>query len=82
MTGRTAASSDDEAANRSELAVDRAVKHELVAALNAVLKTANVVVVAHNTGLTVRQSQNSAQADDAGWGNGEGRQEPSYQDRS
>jgi large subunit ribosomal protein L10 len=38
--------------------VDRATKHELVATLNAVLKTANVVVVAHNTGLTVAQSQN------------------------
>ena len=38
--------------------MDRATKHELVATLNAVLKTANVVVVAHNTGLTVAQSQN------------------------
>ena len=47
----------DEAANRSELAVERAEKHELVATLNAILKTANVVVVAHNTGLTVAQSQ-------------------------
>jgi large subunit ribosomal protein L10 len=37
--------------------VDRAAKHELVATLKAVLATANVVVVAHNTGLTVAQSQ-------------------------
>jgi large subunit ribosomal protein L10 len=37
--------------------VDRAAKHELVATLNGVLRAANVVVVAHNTGLTVAQSQ-------------------------
>jgi large subunit ribosomal protein L10 len=37
--------------------VDRAAKHELVATLKGVLQTANVVVVAHNTGLTVAQSQ-------------------------
>ena len=59
MTGRNAAPSlRTELPNRSEPAVDRATKHELVATLNAVLKAANVVVVAHNTGLTVAQSQN------------------------
>jgi large subunit ribosomal protein L10 len=35
--------------------VDRAEKKELVDSLNAVLKTANVVVVAHYAGLTVAQ---------------------------
>jgi large subunit ribosomal protein L10 len=38
--------------------VDRAGKSELVAALNGVFKTANVVVVAHYSGLTVAQMQN------------------------
>jgi large subunit ribosomal protein L10 len=37
--------------------VDRAEKKELVGTLNAVLKTANVVVVAHYSGLTVAQMQ-------------------------
>jgi large subunit ribosomal protein L10 len=44
-------------ANRKELAVDRAAKKELVTTLNAVLKATNVVVVAHNSGLTVGQMQ-------------------------
>lgn len=38
--------------------MDRAGKAELVGTLNAVLKAANVVVVAHNSGLTVTQMQN------------------------
>src|SRR6202140_1434904 len=46
------------AANRRELAVDRAAKSELVGALNAVFKATNVVVVAHYSGLTVAQMQN------------------------
>ena len=43
--------------NRKELAVDRAAKKELVTALNGVFKDANVVVVAHYSGLTVAQMQ-------------------------
>jgi large subunit ribosomal protein L10 len=46
------------AVNRESLAVDRAAKAELVTALNGVFKTANVVVVAHYSGLTVAQMQN------------------------
>ena len=38
--------------------MDRAAKSELVGALNAVFKAANVVVVAHYSGLTVAQMQN------------------------
>jgi large subunit ribosomal protein L10 len=37
--------------------VDRAAKKELIATLNGVFKGTNVVVVAHNTGLTVAQMQ-------------------------
>jgi large subunit ribosomal protein L10 len=37
--------------------VDRAAKKELVATLNGVFKTSNVVVVAHYAGLTVAQMQ-------------------------
>jgi large subunit ribosomal protein L10 len=37
--------------------VDRAAKKELVATLNGVFKTTNVVVVAHYSGLTVAQMQ-------------------------
>jgi large subunit ribosomal protein L10 len=37
--------------------VDRAAKKELVATLNGVFKSANVVVVAHYSGLTVPQMQ-------------------------
>jgi large subunit ribosomal protein L10 len=45
-------------ANRKELKqVDRAAKKEFVATLNAVFKAANVVVVAHYSGLTVAQMQ-------------------------
>src|ERR1043166_2385315 len=46
------------AANRKELAVDRAAKKELVTTLNGVFKDTNVVVVAHYSGLTVPQMQN------------------------
>jgi large subunit ribosomal protein L10 len=45
------------AANRKELAVDRAAKKELVTTLNGVFKNTNVVVVAHYSGLTVAQMQ-------------------------
>jgi large subunit ribosomal protein L10 len=38
--------------------VDRAEKQELVETLNGVFKSANVVVVAHYSGLTVAQMQN------------------------
>ena len=38
--------------------MDRAEKKELVGTLNAVFKAANVVVVAHYSGLTVAQMQN------------------------
>jgi large subunit ribosomal protein L10 len=44
-------------ANRKELAVDRAAKKELIGTLGEVFKTANVVVVAHYSGLTVAQMQ-------------------------
>jgi large subunit ribosomal protein L10 len=43
--------------NRKELAVDRAAKKELVTTLNGVFKDTAVVVVAHNSGLTVAQMQ-------------------------
>jgi len=46
-----------EAANRKELAVDRAEKKEAVATLNEAFKATNVVVVAHYSGLTVAQMQ-------------------------
>jgi large subunit ribosomal protein L10 len=45
-------------ANRRELAVERAAKAEQVTAMGEVFKTANVVVVAHYSGLTVVQMQN------------------------
>jgi len=45
------------AANRKELAVDRAAKKELVTTLNELFKNTNVVVVAHYSGLTVAQMQ-------------------------
>lgn len=45
-----------ETANRREL-VDRAAKAEFVTAMGAVFKAANVVVVAHYSGLTVGQMQ-------------------------
>jgi large subunit ribosomal protein L10 len=44
-------------AHRKELAVDRAEKRELVATLGEAFKAANVVVVAHYSGLTVAQMQ-------------------------
>ncbi len=50
--------------------------------LNEVFKTAGVVVVAHYAGLTVAQMHDAAQADEAGGRRGEGREEPSRQDRS
>ena len=46
-------------ANRREL-LDRAAKSEFVAALGEVFKATNAVVVAHYSGLTVAQMQNSA----------------------
>jgi large subunit ribosomal protein L10 len=47
----------DVAANRRELAVERAEKAELVTQLKGVFQTANTVVVAHYAGLTVAQMQ-------------------------
>ena len=46
------------AANRRELAVERAAKKDAVEALNEVFKTTSVAVVAHYSGLTVPQMQN------------------------
>jgi len=45
------------AANRKELAVERAAKKEAVGQLNEVFKTTSVAVVAHYSGLTVAQMQ-------------------------
>src|SRR6476659_7418363 len=45
------------AANRRELAVERAAKKDAVEALNDVFKTTSVAVVAHYSGLTVAQMQ-------------------------
>src|SRR6185437_3208708 len=45
------------AANRRELAVERAAKKDAVEALNEVFKTTSVAVVAHYSGLTVAQMQ-------------------------
>ncbi len=45
------------AANRKELAVERAAKKEAVEQLNAVFKATGVAVVAHYSGLTVAQMQ-------------------------
>jgi len=45
------------AANRKELAVERAVKKEAVEQLNAVFKATSVAVVAQYSGLTVAQMQ-------------------------
>ena len=49
--------SRDKAANRRELAVERAAKTEAVEQLNAVFKTTSVAIVAHYSGLTVAQMQ-------------------------
>jgi len=49
--------SRDKAANRRELAVERAAKKEAVEQLNAVFKTTSVAIVAHYSGLTVAQMQ-------------------------
>src|SRR6478609_3346814 len=46
-----------EAANRRELAVERAAKKDAVEALNGLFKTTSVAVVAHYSGLTVAQMQ-------------------------
>lgn len=46
-----------QAANRRELAVERAAKKEAVQTLNEVFKTTSVAVVAHYSGLTVAQMQ-------------------------
>src|SRR4051794_13156207 len=45
------------AANRRELAVERAAKKEAVEALNGLFKATSVAVVAHYSGLTVAQMQ-------------------------
>src|SRR6202140_1826533 len=45
------------AANRRELAVEKAAKKEAVEQLNAVFKTTSVAIVAHYSGLTVAQMQ-------------------------
>src|ERR1700721_2376483 len=46
-----------EAANRRELAVEKAAKKDAVEALNGLFKTTSVAVVAHYSGLTVAQMQ-------------------------
>lgn len=45
------------AANRRELAVERAAKKDAVVALNQVFKATSVAIVAHYSGLTVAQMQ-------------------------
>lgn len=45
------------AANRKELAVERAAKKDAVEALNKTFKSTNVAIVAHYSGLTVAQMQ-------------------------
>src|ERR1700743_3753930 len=45
------------AANRRELAVERAAKKDAVESLNGLFKTTSVAVVAHYSGLTVAQMQ-------------------------
>src|SRR3954454_4867817 len=45
------------AANRRELAVERAAKKDAVEALNGLFKATSVAVVAHSSGLTVAQMQ-------------------------
>ena len=62
--------------------MDRAAKSELVESLGEVFKATKVVVVAHYSGLTVAQMQNSAQADEASWREREGREKPPRQNRS
>ena len=63
VTGRTAGATRwscprrAKAANRRELAVERAAKKDAVVALNEVFKTTNVAIVAHYSGLTVAQMQ-------------------------
>jgi large subunit ribosomal protein L10 len=47
----------DKAANRRELAVERAAKEHTVEELNGLFKTTSVAVVAHYSGLTVAQMQ-------------------------
>src|SRR6202012_176727 len=46
-----------QAANRRELAVERAAKKDAVEALNGLFKTTSVAIVAHYSGLTVAQMQ-------------------------
>src|SRR3977135_4275840 len=46
-----------EAANRRELAVERAAKKDAVGVLNEVFKTTSVAIVAHYSGLTVAPMQ-------------------------
>ena len=50
--------------------------------LNGVFKTTNVVVVAHYAGLTVAQMQTLRRQMQQAGASGEGREEPSRQDRS
>src|SRR6476620_2951653 len=49
--------SQAKAANRRELAVERAAKKDAVVALNEVFKATSVAIVAHYSGLTVVQMQ-------------------------
>jgi len=67
------------AANRRELAVERAAKKDAVEALNGLFKTTSVAVVAHYSGLTVAQMQKLRNADEAGGRFREGLEEPSRQ---
>ena len=66
--------------NRKELAVDRAAKAESITELSGVFKAANVVVVAHYSGLTVAQMQTLRKQMKQAGAQREGREEPSRQD--
>ena len=81
MAGNNPAAPARRTANRREL-LERAAKSEAVTALGEVFKATKVVVVAHYSGLTVAQMQTLRQADEAGWREREGREEPPRQDRS
>ena len=61
--------------------MDRAEKKESIAALKEVFKAANVVVVAHYSGLTVAQMQ-TLRKQMRSRRLGESREKPSRQDRS
>ena len=62
--------------------MDRAAKAESISELNGVFKASNVVVVAHYSGLTVAQMQNLRKQMKQSRRAGEGREEPSRQDRT